>query len=107
MSRKRKGWRTTTCKDTGEVCYSYSDYLKSDHWRLLKARYWKSKMPKVCGRCGSRAGPYDMHHKTYKRMGREHLKDITPLCRGCHQATHEVLKVNENSRINCWNAHKH
>lgn len=30
---------TVICKDTGEVCTTYSEYLASRHWKSVKQRY--------------------------------------------------------------------
>ena len=98
--------KTVVCKDTGEVCHTYSEYLQSRHWKNLKIRYWKSKMPKCCGVCGSSTSSKNMHHKTYKRIGHEWLMDIIPLCQSCHHQAHIDLKNNTNTRKNLWNIHK-
>ena len=31
---------------------------------------------------------YQLHHRTYSRLGRENLLDLLPLCRDCHELTH-------------------
>jgi hypothetical protein len=65
---------------------SYAEYLRSDHWRELKAswgprRTWQGKP--VCELCLDRVGPFELHHKNYSRIGaRKHLMLI---CRACHQ----------------------
>ena len=42
-----------------------------------------------CRKCGSRAT--QVHHETYKRIGRERLSDLTAVCGGCHrQQSREV-----------------
>ena len=81
-------FKTTKCTDTGEVCYSYQDYLRSEHWANLKRRYRHSKLEKCCFVCGATDRPIEFHHRTYKRIGAEWLQDIVPLCRGCHELTH-------------------
>jgi 5-methylcytosine-specific restriction endonuclease McrA len=91
------------CK-TGEVANTYRDFLKSNHWRMTRSRYWKSKLPKVCGCCGTSDKPLELHHKTYKRIGMERLNDLILLCRECHQGTHDVHSENNNK--NLWSSHK-
>ncbi len=36
-----------------------------------------------CRLCGATAG-LEVHHRSYRRWGREELADVTVLCRGCH-----------------------
>lgn len=67
----------------------YRAYLRSAHWRRVKERYRASKLPQACF-CGETR--VDLHHKTYKRIGRERLSDLTPLCRAHHDEEHGVGK---------------
>jgi len=83
--------RHTLCKDTGEVAFTYSEYLKTNHWRLLKERYKESNYIQVCAMCGR--GRVEYHHRTYKNMGNENLNDIIPLCRKHHGECHCDKKV--------------
>jgi len=95
-----------TCIDTKEIAYSYKQYLETEHWKKLKEKYWLSGLSKVCQRCGKSNIPYDFHHRTYKRIGREYLMDIIPLCRECHYKSHDILNSPHGTRTNIWNAHK-
>jgi hypothetical protein len=65
----------------------YHDYLRSDHWRGVNRRYRESRrFPQCCLACG---GPdFQLHHRTYERLGREPLTDLLPLCRDCHFLVH-------------------
>src|SRR5215831_5975253 len=70
---------------------SYAEYLRSDHWRELKAswvprRTWQGKP--VCELCLGRVGPFELHHKNYSRIGREPPKHLMLICRACHQWIH-------------------
>lgn len=90
-----------TCKDTGEYCRNYQEYLNSEHWRLLRDRFFKSKYFRSKTICGGIEGKcicckvpgksLELHHLTYRRLGRERIWDLIPLCRDCHQRTHEVI----------------
>lgn len=81
---------------------NYADYLRSDHWRDLKRRYFKSKLLKrtplgaaccvLCGDWGSK-GPLELHHKTYKRLGREWLNDLILVCGDCHELAHAAHRL--------------
>lgn len=64
----------------------YPDYLQSPEWRERRAevlRFWNGQ----CALC-SWSESVDVHHRTYERLGREHLSDLIPLCRNCHQEFH-------------------
>jgi hypothetical protein len=64
---------------------SYSDYLRSPHWREVKARYRASDLPQAC-MCG--ADDVQLHHTTYDRIDAEDLSDLLPLCASCHTLIH-------------------
>lgn len=84
----------------------YNTYIKSDAWRAVKARYWASKLPKVCYVCGTKKR-LDLHHRTYTRLGHERLDDLIPLCRTHHQSVHDLLKNRRSSaKIKLYTAHK-
>jgi hypothetical protein len=67
----------------------YAEYLRSDHWLELRRTY-RAERPWQCRSCGEKKR-LDLHHLTYKRLGKEHLDDLTPLCRSCHQAKHGIV----------------
>lgn len=81
----------------------YRSYIVSAEWRAVKDRYLKSNLPKDCYCCGKLYGTYsiEFHHRTYKRLGCERLIDIVPVCRNCHQLTHD-LKLSK--KLNLWAA---
>lgn len=76
---------------------SYNDYLKSEHWKDLRARYFKSKLPRTCKICES--SRVELHHRSYKRLGHERLDDLIPLCRTHHQALHDWFKLKQQGPI--------
>jgi 5-methylcytosine-specific restriction endonuclease McrA len=64
----------------------YEQYLRSRHWRSLRARVllrWNGR----CENCGA-ARATEVHHRTYERLGRELLSDLRPLCSDCHELEH-------------------
>ena len=71
----------------------YADYLKSDHWRALKAEK-ASKRPKRCALCRS-ATRVDCHHVLYRRWFDVQTSDVRWLCRECHGLVHAVLDAGE------------
>lgn len=80
----------------------YKDYIRSDAWRSVKKRYLQSKNPKEYYGC---LAPYEwffhFHHRTYKNLGNENLRDIIPVCPRCHELIHET---EENRKWNVWRA---
>lgn len=80
--------------------HEYTEYLKSDHWKNLRAaavscwgdRCMNCSVPKV-----------DVHHLRYGNLYDVSTADLMPLCRRCHGAVHEsrrlktLLLSNENS----------
>lgn len=65
---------------------SYADYLRSAHWRRIREEYVASKLSERCALCGR--DEYQLHHKSYARLGRELLMDFVALCGQCHSALH-------------------
>lgn len=65
---------------------SYAEYLLSPWWK------WRRKQAKKrasfrCRRCGS-SGPLEVHHRNYKRLGKEKDSDLEVLCSPCHEHHH-------------------
>lgn len=65
----------------------YAEYLNSAEWRIRR----DSVMDRCDGLCeGCRqANAEDVHHLTYKHVGREFLFELVGLCRTCHTRWHE------------------
>lgn len=97
----KKKWQSTLGQALRRAGYkSYAEYLRSDHWRDLRNRYYESKLSSRCYVCGSRG--VDLHHKTYKRLGQEYLWDLVPLCRGHHQAAHDLCGSQGDRNADLW-----
>jgi hypothetical protein len=64
----------------------------SEPWRETKRRYRSSDYPQRCLICVSR--DFDLHHRSYARLGAEELFDLVPLCRAHHDQLHELLDPN-------------
>lgn len=56
-------------------------YLKSEHWCKIKERFYS--LFKSCQLCNKR-GKLNIHHLTYKRIGKEKTTDLIVLCEDCH-----------------------
>ena len=70
---------------------SYQDYLKSNHWKELRKQYRESSLPKYCLVCKN--PNFQLHHRSYVRLGKEELLDLIPLCGKCHWKVHEYFKT--------------
>ena len=57
-------------------------YLRSAHWRARRARAI-TRAGYRCERCRAR-GRLEVHHRTYRRLGRERDRDLQALCATCH-----------------------
>lgn len=65
---------------------SYAHFLASDHWAGMRQRVLERDAGS-CTRCPSKVR-LQVHHLTYKRLGRERMEDLTMLCRACHREAH-------------------
>ena len=90
----------------------YYQYIKSEAWQQKRKQFytsnlyktWRKKGKWVCYGCGADDKKLDLHHRTYKRLGNEHIAiDLVPVCRECHQKIHTL--VNE-SNFGLWGATK-
>ncbi len=70
----------------------YREYIDSPEWQEVRKRFWNSKLPKECYICGRSDRSRDLHHKTYKNLGNECLRDLVPVCRECHYSIHDHQK---------------
>ncbi len=68
----------------------YEEYIASPAWGEKRRRYFASKLPQGCVVCG--ADRVQLHHRTYRRLGREKLQDLVPLCQPCHSAGHDLAR---------------
>lgn len=94
------------CKDTKEIieCSDtkllYLKYLQSNHWKKIRViKAFKQKY--MCERCGKKlknSYEYNIHHKTYKRIGHEWMSDLKLLCMECHQEVHS--KFGNTKKLN-------
>lgn len=75
---------------------NYDDYLRSDHWRLLRARFLQNRSHS----CACGAPGIQLHHLTYKRLGQENLEDLEFVCIACHKDKHKRAKNVKTITIN-------
>ena len=74
---------------------NYASYISSSKWRRSGARLGELQLAGFrCRTCNAPAGadPLEVHHRTYERLGRELVGDLTALCRKCHFGVTEILR---------------
>jgi hypothetical protein len=91
----------------------YYDYIRSESWQIKRRIFYSSNMYKHflgqgkwnCYCCQKGDIPLDLHHRTYKRLGRERINiDLVPVCRLCHKDIHDLFNKKE---ISLWSATKY
>lgn len=80
----------------GERCEDYKRYLRSLHWKLLKARTVERGVCEFCGE--TEPEQWDVHHTTYDRIGNERDEDLMLVCHDCHTWIHTDLEEIEPVR---------
>lgn len=88
MTNYFKYQKVITCKDTGEICVGYENYLKSKHWLIVRNSIITPNTE--CAVCGEKNTHLQLHHKTYERIGNESVNDLIPLCENCHKLVHKA-----------------
>jgi len=73
-------------------------YLKCDHWKNLKIKFFFSLGIKQCSRC-KETKRIDVHHINYKSIYDVELSDLEALCRKCHKQEHKKRKERKSSKI--------
>jgi hypothetical protein len=70
---------------------TYRDYLSSGHWQSIKEAYRRNRqLPQHCIGCKNLR--FELHHRSYVRIGHELVGDLIPLCRECHEKVHVYMK---------------
>jgi 5-methylcytosine-specific restriction endonuclease McrA len=65
----------------------YEAHLKSDKWRVMRARVLK-RDGGICQGCLTNKVT-QVHHLTYDRMGDEMMFDLVSVCGDCHDRIHD------------------
>ena len=68
----------------------YKAYLRSKHWLDLRKCALR-RAHNQCEACTS-TERLNVHHKTYRRLEHEKLKDLRVLCKWCHLNVHEIAR---------------
>jgi 5-methylcytosine-specific restriction endonuclease McrA len=67
---------------------TYLEHLAGEEWQVIKGDVMVRANYR-CEQCGKPWG-LEVHHKTYERLGKESLDDLTCLCRDCHRKLHGI-----------------
>jgi hypothetical protein len=75
---------------------TYHEYLKSDRWRKFRKEVFEF-YGKNCILCDS---PFnvEVHHKHYRTIFKETIKDVVPLCKKCHTKHHSKRFTKKNKK---------
>jgi len=71
---------------------NYRAYLRSPHWRQLRAERLKAAGYR-CYECGASGVVLQLHHLTYARLGSERPGDLRVLCKVCHRRADRKRKT--------------
>ena len=86
-NRKRGTWVNQTAHKR-----RYLEYIDSPGWKAKREQVFAERGRK-CEQCGSEKR-IQVHHRHYRNLFREELKDLQVLCKACHQKKHrdDILK---------------
>jgi hypothetical protein len=84
--RAWRWWRPRRPEGPGGHSVAYRAVMASAGWRRRRARAVR-RAGRRCQRCGAR-GPLDVHHLTYRTLGRERPGDLLAVCERCHGVLH-------------------
>jgi len=74
----------------------YKRYIKSDAWKLKRLDAIKHH-GQDCQQCGHflPISMIQVHHITYKRLGKELMEDLMIVCKPCHEKIHGINQESE------------
>src|SRR5437867_3194723 len=85
--------------ETTVFVVNYTEYLQSETWKHRRATFFQRsdrvlRMRRqygqiVCEFCKSDK-KFNLHHKTYERLGHERSTDLIILCDNCHDTVHAI-----------------
>lgn len=65
----------------------YYEYLRTPQWKLFR-QLALDTLGHQCGKCGNKS-ELQVHHKHYRNLFQENIKDVMILCAPCHRMTHK------------------
>lgn len=81
----------------------YYAYIKSSRWFARRSRFIKETNAHDCYVCFS-GEKLHLHHKTYKRLGKERNEDLVLLCKLCHMELHRYYNRVKKKGISLFEA---
>lgn len=96
-SKKKNNQKETTSKRAvGHTSPFYKEYIMSDAWKA-KRREAIKHYGQNCNQCKTflPINKIQVHHVTYKRLGKELLEDLMIVCKSCHEKIHGIHKDTE------------
>lgn len=78
-----------------ERIVDYYKYINSSRWRDNPARLAELEAADFrCRLCSASqdSARIEVHHRTYVRLGREQIGDLTTLCQECHHVVTDMLR---------------
>lgn len=89
--RVRREAREAELNQTAEAQESYRlEYMRSPEWWAKRTAVMERELG-VCQGCRT-AKANQVHHLTYRHLGRELLFELVALCRPCHEAAHDLVE---------------
>jgi hypothetical protein len=71
---------------------NYEAYIASPYWQSVRQRVLEAQRTRlqrnVCESCGKEGVEFDVHHKSYDRLGNELIEDCQVICEQCHDKLH-------------------
>lgn len=71
---------------------AYADYIRSSRWARNPARLEELRRAGYRCRICYSDQRLTVHHRTYRRLGRERASDLTTLCQDCHEVVTNILR---------------
>lgn len=68
---------------------NYEFYRSTDDWKEIRNQTFV-RFGHRCALCNSEDN-LEPHHRTYERLGEEWPRDLTCLCRACHEGFHKMI----------------
>ena len=85
----------------------YEEYLRSDKWKAIAKRRMEIDGNRcvMCGSRGTVGNPLEVHHLSYKYLGKEEeriYQDLCTLCHADHKAVHALMCRKTAPNRNGW-----
>jgi hypothetical protein len=75
----------------------YRQYLRTPEWRRARAAAL-IRASNACSLDVTHTDHLEVHHRTYERLGAEHVTDLVVLCHTCHQLHHKEYGLPRRER---------